>query len=77
MKLFKKGKNCHYFSASVKKTIQHRASLLINLQNLSKDFELKDFSVLKKLGQGQFGQVFLVANNKNNKLYALKCISKV
>lgn len=46
------------------------------MKNLSKNFELKDFSVVKKLGEGQFGQVFLVVHNASKKLYALKCISK-
>lgn len=77
MKPFNRGNILNYFSVSVKKAIQYRASLLLDLQNLSKQYEIKDFSVLKKLGEGQFGQVFLVVNNRTNKIYALKCVSKI
>lgn len=36
-----------------------------------------DFEVVKKLGQGQFGQVFLVKHKKSSgQLYAIKCLSK-
>ena len=31
---------------------------------------------MKKLGEGQFGHVFLVKHQNNNELYALKGISK-
>ena len=31
---------------------------------------------IKKLGAGQFGNVYLIKNLDDNKLYALKCISK-
>jgi serine/threonine protein kinase len=38
---------------------------------------LKDFQYLKKLGEGQFGQVFLVKNVQyGTNLYAIKCLSK-
>jgi serine/threonine protein kinase len=77
MKPFNRGNILNYFSVSVKKAIQYRASLLLDLQNLSKQYDIKDFSVLKKLGEGQFGQVFLVVNNRTNKIYALKCVSKI
>jgi serine/threonine protein kinase len=33
-------------------------------------------SVLKKLGEGQFGKVFLVKNKADGALFALKCIQK-
>ncbi|CAD8190962.1 unnamed protein product [Paramecium octaurelia] len=40
--------------------------------------KLEEFISLKKLGQGQFGNVYLVKNPKDNPthFYALKCISK-
>lgn len=60
----------------MKKNLEGRRSKLQDIQNLSKLYELSDFSVIKKLGEGQFGQVYLVINNKNQKLYALKCVSK-
>ena len=52
-----------------------RAQLLkrINLQNDS--IELEDLSVIKLIGKGTFGSVFLVAHKKTRELYALKSIS--
>ena len=38
--------------------------------------QLSDFGVIKKLGEGQFGTVFLVTDSTKSKFYALKCISK-
>lgn len=32
--------------------------------------------MIKKLGFGQFGSVYLVKNKETSKMYALKCISK-
>ncbi|CAD8175040.1 unnamed protein product [Paramecium pentaurelia] len=37
---------------------------------------LDDMIHIKKLGQGQFGSVYLCKNKKDGKLYALKCIIK-
>jgi len=40
-------------------------------------FNLSDFRFIKKLGEGQFGQVFLVKNIQfGTNLYAIKCMSK-
>jgi serine/threonine protein kinase len=40
-------------------------------------FDLSDFIYLKKLGEGQFGQVFLVKNTHyGTNLFAIKCLSK-
>jgi len=36
----------------------------------------KDFVVLKKLGEGHFGIVYLVNHSKSPTLFAIKCISK-
>ena len=44
---------------------------------LNNKIYLKDFQYLKKLGEGQFGQVFLVKNIQyGTNLYAIKCLSK-
>lgn len=43
------------------------------VENLS----LNDLIFIKKLGEGQFGHVFLVKDIKHNKFYALKAISKI
>ena len=39
-------------------------------------YDLKDFEVLKELGEGQFGTVYLVTSKDKKRFYALKCISK-
>ncbi|CAD8067231.1 unnamed protein product [Paramecium primaurelia] len=39
-------------------------------------FKLDELISIKKLGQGQFGNVYLVHNKIDKKNYALKCISK-
>jgi serine/threonine protein kinase len=41
------------------------------------NFSLSNFIHLKKLGEGQFGQVFLVKNVQfGTNLYAIKCLKK-
>ncbi|CAK55705.1 unnamed protein product (macronuclear) [Paramecium tetraurelia] len=45
-------------------------------QDMYKHFELDQLISVKKLGQGQFGNVYLVYNKLDKKTYALKCISK-
>lgn len=41
-----------------------------------KNVKIADFLVLKKLGEGQFGTVFLVTDKAKENYYALKSISK-
>ncbi|KAL4510050.1 hypothetical protein ABPG72_010243 [Tetrahymena utriculariae] len=43
-----------------------------NIENLTID----DLEVVKKLGNGQFGSVYLVKNKDTKQIYALKCVSK-
>ncbi len=47
-----------------------------NLNEMAKTLKLNEFEVMKKLGEGQFGNVFLVTDNQKMNFYALKCISK-
>jgi len=37
---------------------------------------LKDYAVLKVIGTGAFGKVFLVKHKETDKLYAMKCLRK-
>ena len=37
---------------------------------------LSELKIVKKMGQGQFGQVYLVTIDNRSSYYALKCISK-
>jgi cGMP-dependent protein kinase len=41
-----------------------------------KDAELKDLKILKKIGEGNFSEIFIVLNQKNNLNYSLKTIKK-
>lgn len=45
-------------------------------RNGVKQLKLKDLIFIKKLGEGQFGHVFLVKTIDNDQLYALKVVSK-
>ncbi len=40
------------------------------------DANLEDFKVVKLIGKGTFGKVYLVEHMSSNKLYAMKCIRK-
>ena len=53
--------------------------LLIARLGLSHDeqvFKLEDFKIRKVIDKGSFGKVFLVVNQLNGKLYAMKRINK-
>lgn len=39
-------------------------------------YTLEDFKIRKVIDKGSFGKVFLVVNQKNGKLYAMKRINK-
>ena len=39
-------------------------------------FSFEDYQIVKKIGQGTFGKVYLVKNSKNDKMYAMKAIRK-
>lgn len=55
--------------------LQHR-NRVHELRNHCSKFSISDFKVLTKLGEGQFGTVFLITDPTKTNLYALKCISK-
>jgi serum/glucocorticoid-regulated kinase 2 len=37
---------------------------------------IKDFSILKVIGKGSYGKVFLVKKNDDQKVYAMKVLKK-
>lgn len=43
-----------------------------NYMEVIPQFNPKDFEIVKQLGSGSFGQVYLVKNRRTNKLYAVK-----
>ncbi len=46
------------------------------LKGLEPEPKIKDFEILKELGNGSFGRVFLARHNKTRVLYAIKAIDK-
>ena len=55
-----------------KKLVKYR-----DRKSIKSKFNISNFIYLKKLGEGQFGQVFLVKNIQfGTHLYAIKCLSK-
>jgi serine/threonine protein kinase len=48
---------------------------LINIQN-KKLPQLRHYQLLKKIGQGSYGKIYLSEDLKNNNLVALKIIDK-
>ncbi len=45
-------------------------------QSLKRKSSLSDYKIMKSIGEGAFGEVYLVKHVTNNKLFALKCIDK-
>jgi cGMP-dependent protein kinase len=49
----------------------------VKIQRSHTNLRLEQFICLKKLGEGQFGTVYLVKESKDSKnVYAVKCIKK-
>lgn len=48
----------------------------VNHINLKKTPLKEDFKMIKKLGEGLYGEVYLVENKATNKLWVLKCHKK-
>lgn len=46
------------------------------MRELTKSYQLNQFSARKILGSGAYGKVLLVTHEKENLHFALKCISK-
>lgn len=46
------------------------------MRDLTKNYQLNNFSARRVLGSGAYGKVLLVTHEKENLHFALKCISK-
>ncbi len=46
--------------------------LLFNASKVTKD----DFKIIKVIGRGTFGKVFMVKKKDNNKIFAMKVLKK-
>ena len=53
------------------------SALIFSKDNKITNVSLEDFKVLKILGRGAFGKVYLVKFNQTNQLYAMKSIKKI
>ncbi len=60
----------------LKKTLATLESKAAAQKETYANMSLQDFEVIKKLGEGQFGTVYLVTTKDRSKFFALKCISK-
>ena len=49
---------------------------MYEMRDLTKNYQLNNFSARKVLGSGAYGKVLLVTHEKENLHFALKCISK-
>jgi serine/threonine protein kinase len=63
-------------SQAISKALEAQKNNKITLAEMGKKLYLEDFQVAKKLGEGQFGNVFLVSDLAKEQFFALKCISK-
>ena len=63
-------------SDTISKMVEQQKKEKSHLLEASKNLKLEDFQVVKKLGEGQFGHVFLVTDKTKENFYALKSISK-
>ncbi len=63
-------------SDSINKMMELQKNNRNIMHEMSKNIKLSDLFMLKKLGEGQFGHVFLVTDKAKENCYALKCISK-
>ena len=51
-------------------------NVLVYSRDPSEKPKLKEFEVISLIGQGSISKVYLVYRQANNKVYAMKCISK-
>jgi len=64
------------FYSNNKNSLLNISAINISFTNNLRKNTLKDFKILRLLGQGSFGRVFLVEYRGDTKLYAMKVLSK-
>ena len=47
-----------------------------NPNHASTDISIEDFQIIKVIGRGSFGKVYLVQKKDDNKIYAMKALKK-
>ena len=47
-----------------------------HINHYSNEINKQDFKILKVIGRGSFGKVYLVQKKDNDKLYAMKTLKK-
>jgi len=55
---------------------QKQSSFRIKTKSKQKPLTISDFDLLKVLGRGSFGKVFLVRQKQTKKMWAMKCLKK-
>lgn len=58
------------------KFLNNKSKNIFNKTSLNHKFEKNDFQVLKKLGEGKFGKVFLVREIRSSFILAMKVVEK-
>jgi CRP-like cAMP-binding protein len=64
-------------SEAISKALETQKHNKITLAEMGKKLSLEDIRVVKKLGEGQFGHVFLVTDEAKQQFFALKSVSKL
>jgi serine/threonine protein kinase len=49
---------------------------ILDLDHSSSDIDLKSFDILKVIGRGSFGKVYLVRKKDTGLYFAMKCLKK-
>ena len=62
---------------STRSTMKHGGTMVFSRVHADKSgTKLQDFIIMKLIGKGAFGKVYLVQNRQSKKIYAMKCIRK-
>ena len=69
-------KEAEHKSQAITEALAKDKSKKSSLHHVCKDLALKDYLVLRKLGEGQFGNVLLVTEPSRKNFFAIKAISK-